>query len=43
MQALQRIGEQEPGRGDVEQVGTALGQVGQQVHDVEVVEQPVDQ
>ena len=43
MQALQRIGEQEAGRGDVEQVGTAFGQVGQQVHDVEVVEQPVHQ
>ena len=39
----QRVGEQEPGRLDVEQLGAALGELGQQVDDVEVVEQAVDE
>ena len=39
----QRVGEQKSGGGDVEEVGALLGEVGQQVDDVEVVEQRVDE
>ena len=42
-QLVERVGEQEAGGGDVEQLGAALGEFGQQVHHVEVVEQGVDE
>ena len=42
-QLLQWIGEKHTGRGDVEQTGAALGELGEQVDDVEVVEKAVDE
>ena len=42
-QLVERVGEQEAGGRDVEQFGAALGELGQQVDDVEVVEQGVDE
>ena len=42
-QLVERVGEQKSGGGDVEQLGAALGEFGQQVHHVEVLEQGVDE
>ena len=42
-QLPQRVGEQESRRRDIQQVGAALGELGEQVDDVEVVEQFVDE
>ncbi len=40
---LERVGEQKSRGSDVEQGGAAHGEIGQQVHHVEVVEQAVDE
>ena len=40
---LQRVGEQNSGSRDVEQLSAPFGQAGQQVDDVEIVEQAVNE
>jgi hypothetical protein len=42
-ESVQRVGEQESRCLNVEQIGTAFGELGQQVNNVEVVEQAVDE
>ena len=42
-QLVERVGEQEAGGGDVEQLRAVFGEFGQQIHHVEVFEQGIDE
>ena len=43
MKPAERVGQQQPGRGHVQQLNTTLSEVGQRLYDIEVVQQAVDQ